>query len=63
MRLQIPKIRRNYKEFQKLISESDYGSRNIPLITKLISILTSKLLGLSIKAGKIIKKELSDVIM
>ena len=42
-----------------------YGSRNIPLITNLISLLISKLIGLSIKAGKIIKKkkELSDVSM
>ena len=35
------------------MSEDEYGSRNIPLTTNLIKLLISKLLGLSIKAGKI----------
>ena len=49
---------------EKHISEAEHGSRNIPLTTNLISLLISELFGLSIKAGKIIKKQtkfLSDV--
>ena len=41
---------------EKLISEADYGSRNIPFTAKLINFLISKLSGLSIEAGKITKK-------
>ena len=37
----------------KLISEADFGSRNIPVTTNLISALILMLFGLSIKAGKI----------
>ena len=45
--------------------EAEDGSRNIPLITNLISLTVSKLFGLSIKAGKIKleKKKLSDASM
>ena len=42
---------------EKLISEAEYGGRNIPLIINLISLLISKLIGLTIKAGKIIIKK------
>ena len=35
------------------MSEADFGNRNIPVTTNLISALISRLLGLSIKAGKI----------
>ena len=42
---------------EKLISEAEYGGRNIPLTTNLIILLNSKLFGLSIKAGKIILKK------
>ena len=38
---------------EKLISEDEYGSRNIPLTSNLIKLLISKLLELSIKAGQI----------
>ena len=53
---------------KKLINEAEYGSRNIPLTTNLISLLISKLFGLSIKAEKkkfFLKKNkfLSDVSM
>ena len=51
---------------EKFISKAEYGRRNIPLTTYLISVSTSKLLGLSVKAGKFSqkkKKELSDVTM
>ena len=34
-------------------SEADFGSRNIPVTTNLISALILMLFGLSIKAGKI----------
>ena len=48
-------------------SEADFGSRNIPVTTNLISALISMLFGLSIKAGKIKlgkkSKFLSDVSM
>ena len=48
-------------------SEADYGSRNIPLTTNLISLSILMLFGLSIKAGKIKSKKktkfLSDVSM
>ena len=46
------------EEMKKLISEAEYGSRNILLSTKPISLLSSKLFGLSIQAGKIIKKRI-----
>ena len=39
---------------ETLISKAEYGSTNIPLIINLISLLISKLIGLSIKEGKII---------
>ena len=42
---------------EKLISEAEYGSRNIPITTNLIIQLILKLFGLSIKAGKNIKKK------
>ena len=35
---------------EKLISEAEYGSRNIPLTTNAISLLIFKLPGVSIKA-------------
>ena len=51
----------------KLISEADFGSRNILVATNLISALISMLFGLSIKAGKIKWKKktkfVSDVSM
>ena len=39
-----------------LIGEAEYGSRNIPLTTNLLSLLNSKIFELSIRAGKIIKE-------
>ena len=51
------------------MSKADFGSRNIPVTTNLISALISRLFGLSIKAGKIklekknLKNVSSDVIM
>ena len=41
---------------EKLIREAEYGSRNILHTTNLIILLILKLFGLSIKAGKNIKK-------
>ena len=51
---------------EKLITEADYGSKNISLTANLISLLILKLYELLIKAGKIILKKtkfLSDVSM
>ena len=46
----------DYNE-EKLISEAEYGSRNIPVTTNLISLLISKFFELSIKAASFSKKK------
>ena len=49
------------------MSEADFGNRNIPVTTNLISALISRLFGTSIKAGKTKSEKkttfLSDVSM
>ena len=46
-------------KWRKKISETDDGSRNIPLTTNLATLTISKLFGLSIKAGNIkLKKKI-----
>ena len=45
-------------KWRKFISEAKYGSRNISLTTNLISVLLSKLFGLSIKARKLTQKRI-----
>ena len=47
------KYGQNEKKKKKKKSEAEDRSRNIPLTTNLISLMTSKLFGLSIKAEKI----------
>ena len=44
----------NESNEEKHISGAEHGSRNVPFATNLISLLISKLFGLSIKAEKII---------
>ena len=63
-----PLVRGFPRNEEKHISEAEHGSRNIPVTTNLISLLISKLFGLSIKAEKIVfvrkkTKFLSDVSM
>ena len=45
---------RNETKIKRNTSEAEHGSRSIPLTTNLISLLISKLFGLSVKAEKII---------
>ena len=50
----------DYNE-EKLISEAEYGSRNIPVTTNLISLLISKFFELSIKAASFSKKKKTNL--